>query len=151
MRTENGIDIDIAALEQVLVQADVLTLGFSLFPQRLLIDTRSNDSQGQLATMVEPVASVQERYLWLGKHRGAFGAPAAFSFVVWPQTVGGLRERNILAKLRARLDPEAATALDVGLDAAASLEREAMQEAVRGSEQWPGLWVRGTGGRTGGV
>ena len=151
MRTENGIEIDIAALELVLLQADVLTLGFSLFPQRLLIDTRSNDRQGQLVTMVEPAGSVQERYLWLGKHRGAFGAPQGFSFFVWPQTVDGLRERKVLTPLRDRLDPEAARALDLGLDAAAALERDAIQRAVRGSEDWPGLWVRGASGRTGGV
>lgn len=151
MRTENGIDIDIAALEQVLTKADVLTIGFALFPQRLLIDTRSNESQGQLVTMVEPVGSVQERYLWLGKHRGAFGSPEAFSFFVWPQTVGGLRERDVLATLRARLESEAVTALEVGLDGAAALERETMQQAVRGSETWPSLWERGGGRREGGA
>lgn len=149
MRTENGIDIDRAALEQVLTQADVLTIGFTLFPQRLLVDARSNDRQAQLVTMVEPVASVQERYLWLGKHRGTFGAPEAFSFFIWPQTVGNLRDRHLLATLEARLEPAAVEALGQALATAAQLEREATQRAILGSGEWQALWQRDGSGEGG--
>jgi len=142
MRTENGIEIDLEALNQLLQRADVLTIGFTLFRERILIDTRANDRQGQLATMVEPVAAVQERYLWLGRHRGAFGAPEAFSFFVWPQTVRGLLDRQVLAPLRARLDNDAIAQLDLALDEAASHERKAMAAAVRGDETWPAIWER---------
>ncbi len=140
MRTENGIPIDTEAMEKLLTQGDLITIGFTLFPLRLLIDTRTNDTDGQWVGLVEPVASVQERYLWLGRHRGSFGPPQAFSFFVWPQTVRGLIERDLLRTLRQRLSPEASAALDSALDSALDLERQAIVAAVRGSEAWPAIW-----------
>jgi hypothetical protein len=111
-----------------------------LFRERLLVDTRSNDRDGQFVAIVEPVGSVQERYLWLGKVRGAFGPPEGFSFFVWPQTVGNLVERDLLAPLRARLSDEAARKLDVALGEARALERRGIAAAIRGSDDWPTIW-----------
>ncbi|MEP7215418.1 MAG: hypothetical protein ABI782_04145, partial [Anaerolineaceae bacterium] len=113
-----------------------------LMIERLLVDTRSNDRQGQFAEMVEPVASVQERHIWLGRHRGSFGSPRGFAFFVWPHTVRGLIERGILDPLRARLSPETLLALDKALAEAAEAERQAMQAVIRGDERWPTLWAR---------
>lgn len=143
MRNENGLTIDEEALEKLLANADLITIGFTLFPERLLVDTRSNEREGQFADMVEPVASVQERYMWLGKHRGSFGAPEGFAFFVWPHTVRGLIERDALRTLKARLTPEAREDLEVALATALELERRAMIEAVRGSDRWPAVWERG--------
>jgi len=142
MQTENGLQIDSEALNRLLQHSDLITIGFTLFPERLLVDTRSNDQQGQFAEMVAPVASVQERYLWLGKHRGSFGPPEGFAFFVWPHTVRYLIERDALAPLRERLSPEARESLDVAIATAAELERRAMQEIVRGSDRWPAVWER---------
>ncbi len=142
MRNENGLEVDREALDRLLATADLVTIGFTLFPERLLVDTRLNATDGQYASMVEPVASVQERYLWLGKHRSSFGAPEGFAFFIWPHTVRGLMERNALRVLKQRLDPEARTALDEALAVALELERLAMQEAVRGSERWPAVWEK---------
>lgn len=140
MRTENGLTLDMDAVTQLLEKSDVLTIGFTLFPERLLVDTRSNSQQGQFAEMVEPVSNVQERYMWLGKHRGSFGAPEGFAFFVWPHTIRGLVERDILAPLRARLSPEARESLDAALCEAAEAETRAIKEMIRGSEAWPALW-----------
>ena len=142
MRNENGIDIDIEALNKLLNTADLITIGFTLFPERLLVDTRSNDQERQFADMVEPVANIQEWYVWLGKHRGSFGAPEGFAFFVWPQTVRGLIERDALAPLKARLTSEARRDLDVALATAAELERGAIIEAIKGSDRWPAVWER---------
>ncbi|GMV86065.1 MAG: hypothetical protein AMXMBFR80_19200 [Dehalococcoidia bacterium] len=141
MRTENGITIDTAALEQLLSQADLVTIGFTLFPQRLLADTRSNATDGQWAGIVDPVASMQERYLWLGRNRGSFGPPQAFSFFTWPHTVRGMVERDVLRPLRRRLGPEADADLERALEQALELERRAIADAVRGTEAWPTLWA----------
>ncbi len=142
MRNENGLTVDREALDKLLSTADLITIGFTLFPERLLVDTRSNATDGQFAAMVEPVASVQERYLWLGKHRSSFGAPEGFAFFIWPHTVRHLIERDALAPLKARLDPQAREALDEALQVALELERLAMLEAVKGSERWPAIWER---------
>lgn len=140
MRTENGIPIDTEAMENLLTHGDLITIGFTLFPLRLLVDTRTNDTDGQWAGLVEPVASVQERYLWLGRHRGSFGSPEAFSFFIWPETVRGLIDRDLLRALRRRLSSEACDALDTALNQALELERQAIVDAVRGTEAWPAIW-----------
>jgi hypothetical protein len=140
MRRENGLDVDLVALERVLTTGDLIAIGFSLFPLRLLVDTRSNDVQGQFVAIVEPVGTVQERYLWLGKMRGSFGPPEAFAFFVWPHTVRNLVDRDLLAPLRARLSPDAAATLDSALREALELERYAIMQAIRGGDEWPTIW-----------
>lgn len=145
MLSEHGREPDLAAIRDVLEGADVLTVGFALLPERFVVDTRSREGEGPLLAIVEPVASVQERYLWLGKHRGGFGVPEAFSFFVWPQTVRSLVERDVLAPLRARLrevPSDADGALEASLEALLAREREAFREAVTGSDGWQTVWQR---------
>ncbi|MEO6399180.1 MAG: hypothetical protein ABIP13_11980 [Tepidiformaceae bacterium] len=141
MRTENGLTLDLDAVRQLLETGEVVTIGFTLMTERLLVDTRSNDRQSQFAEMVEPVATVQERHIWLGRHRGTFGVPRGFAFFVWPHTVAGLSERGILDPLRARLEPETLEKLGAALAEAAEAERQAMQALIRGAEGWPTLWA----------
>ena len=145
MLTENGIAVDYERLGDLLRRADVLTIGFTLFPARLLVDTRTNDTDGPLVAMVGPVATVQERYLWLGQHRGGFGAPEAFSFFVWPHTVKSLVAGDALAPLRERLaaaSSDAAASLTEMLGQFQRLEHEAIEAAVRGDEPWKTVWQR---------
>ena len=145
MFTENGIDIDPERVNQVLHNADVLTVAFPLFADRVIFDTRTKGDVGPLVAIVEPVASVQERYHWLGQHRGAFGAPEAFSFFAWPHTVRSMMERGILEPMRRRLlDASPAAAIEFD-DVMAELRRreiEAMGDAIRGAEPWRALWSR---------
>jgi len=145
MLTENGIAVDYEALGELLRRADVLTIGFTLFPARLLVDTRTNDADGPLVAIVGPVATVQERYLWLGKHRGGFGAPEAFSFFVWPHTVKSLVAGDALAPLRERLataSDDAEAALAEMLEQIQRMEDEAIVAAVKGDEPWKTVWRR---------
>lgn len=145
MLTENGLEVDIEAVNDLLRRADVLAIGFTLFPERLLIDTRTSDDEGPLVAIVAPVATVQERYLWLGKHRGNFGAPEAFSFFTWPHTVRGMRERDILAPLGRRLTEvsnDGNEMLDQALAKLAELEQGAIREAIRGGETWRAVWEK---------
>lgn len=146
MLTENGFGIDFDALNNILENGDVITVGFPMIAERLLVDTRTRPGEGPLVAFVEPVANVAERYLWLGKHRGSFGSPEAFSFFVWPQTMRSLRETNALAPLRARLarsSQEAAEALDQVIDRLAEFEVEYHRSAVRGDQPaWHTLWER---------
>ena len=145
MFTDNTIDVDMAAMGEVMQRADVLTIGFSVFAERLLIDVRSSPVQGPLVTIVGPVATVQERYMWLGQHRGAFGAPEAFSFIVWPKSVRNLVERDGLAPMARRLmlvSPEAAATLHDELAKLAWMERESTRMAIRGEGPWKTIWGR---------
>jgi hypothetical protein len=145
MFTDNGIDADLDAIREVIDRADVLTIAFTPFAERLLVDTRSNATDGPACVIVDPVGTVQERYQWLGRHRGSLGAPEAFSFVVWPKSVRNLIERQVLRPLRERLaatSPEAADMLDHQLARLAIMEQQMTRMAVRGEGPWKSLWVR---------
>ncbi len=146
MLTENGLEIDLNAVNEVLRRADVLTIGFTVFPERLLVDTRTLPGEGPLMAIVGPVASVQERYLWLGKHRGQFPAPEAFSFFMWPHTVRNMVERNVLRLLRDRLravSSESDEVLEKTLARLILLEEKAFRAAIRGDQPWQSLWKAG--------
>lgn len=145
MFAENGIEVDYDALNDLFHRADVLTIGFALFPERLLIDTRSTAGEGPMVAVVAPVTSVQERYHWLGQHRPQFGAPEAFSFFVWPHTVRRLIEQEVLAPLRARLDSvsgDGGAVLEEALATVGELERHAIAAAIRGDQPWTTVWSR---------
>ena len=53
--TENGMMVDLEELRKVVENADVFAIGFRTFPQRLIIDARSTDSEGTMVRVVEPV------------------------------------------------------------------------------------------------
>jgi hypothetical protein len=131
------------AVNEVLDRADVLTIGFTTFSERLLIDARASGADGPMVAIVGPVGSVQERYHWLGRHRPGFGAPEAFSFFVWPHTVRTLRERDVLAVMRDRLastSNDAIAVLDQVLERLSELESDAFRAAIRGDEPWKAVW-----------
>ena len=140
MLTENGLKLDMDAVNTILKESDVLTIGFTLFPERLLVDLRWDAIHPQFAEMVEPVANPQERYLWLGQHRGSLGAPKAFAFFGWPHTVRTLIEQDTLAPLRERLTTQANLHLSAALREAAAAETAAINQIIRGNEAWPAVW-----------
>ncbi len=143
MLGDHGIEIDREAVEELLTSADVLVIGFTLFGERLLIDTRTNPETGPMVAIVEPLGGVQERYHWLGVNRGMFGMPEAFSFFAWPGTIRMLDEQNILGTIRERV---AATSNDGGetFDRAIAtlrrMEMAAIRGAIRGDAPWRTLW-----------
>ncbi len=145
MLTENGVQIDYAALEKILSEADVIVIGFTFTAGRLLIDTRSIAGSGPLVAPVGPVKTVQERYLWLGQHRSEFGAPEDFSFFVWPRTMRSLLELPSLQNLIRRLDgaeTSVSESLQQAFVAFADLELKSMRAAVLGEDSWKTIWAR---------
>jgi hypothetical protein len=86
---------------------------------------------------------VQERYHWLGKHRGMFGMPESFSFFAWPHTIRSLDERDVLAKLKVRLaatSSDGVQLLDRALGKLREMEDVAFRQAVAGEGPWKTLW-----------
>jgi hypothetical protein len=145
MYSENGIRIDIEALNETLRESDLLVLNFLAFPDRMLIDPRSNEIDGPLVAIVAPVATPQERFAWLGKHRPGFGPPKGFAFVPWPHSVRMLRDGDYLAPMRERLakvSNEAGAAIEDVLNRLAIREVEGIREIIRGSDNWLTLWPR---------
>src|SRR5215216_2860400 len=79
MYGENGAIVDVDEVRDAIARADVLIVGFRTFPERLLIDARSNDAAGPMARVVEPLGGVEERMHWLGRTRPQFGLPERFT------------------------------------------------------------------------
>ncbi len=78
MYTENGLLVDIAEIDEIVRNADVFAAGFRLFPERLLIDTRHDENEMPMVAIVDPVATLQERFFWLGQHRPSLGTAEGF-------------------------------------------------------------------------
>ena len=141
--SENGPQVDFAALRERLERADLVVIGFHAFAERLLLDARSSPAEGPLVAVVAPVASVRERHAWLERHRAAFGQPDGFIFAMWPHSIELLREDEVLAPMSARMEAvsnEAELAMSRALARLRVLERRALREAVRGGPAWETLW-----------
>lgn len=141
--SENGPQVDFAALRERLERADLVVIGFHAFAERLLLDARSSPAEGPLVAVVAPVASVRERHAWLERYRAAFGQPDGFTFAMWPHSIALLREDEVLAPMSARMEAvsnEAELAMSRALARLRVLERRALREAVRGGPAWETLW-----------
>ncbi len=143
--TENGMLVDLEELRRVVDNADVFTVGFRMFPQRLIIDARTTDNEGPMVRVVDPVASVEERFFWLGKERPAFGAPERFTFFVWPHSVRFFEESGFADMIRARVDASGFEAVSQEMATAMSemirLEQQATFDAIHGRNHHT-LWER---------
>ena len=143
--TENGVMIDLDEVRNVVDSCDVFTIGFRLFPQRLIVDTRTSEAEGPMVEVIEPVGTVEERFFWLGKRRPEFGVPEQFTFFVWPHSCRFLKECGVADRIRKRLQgagrPEAGRQLKAALAELTRLERQAELEAVRGRDHHT-LWSR---------
>ncbi len=143
MFTENGVQIDLEEVGKVVEGCDVFAIGFHMFPERVIIDTRETEDVAPLVQVVEPVTSVEERFHWLGRERPAFGVPERFSFFVWPHSLEFLEScglaRRIRDQLRASERPEVARMIDKALAELQRLERRSVQQALAG-EGYHALW-----------
>jgi hypothetical protein len=141
--TENGVLIDIEEVGKVVSTCDVFTIGFGMFPERVIVDTREGGEAGPLVQVVEPVTSVEERFHWLGRERPAFGVPEQFSFFVWPHSVEFLQSSGLWSRLRDRLTaherPDVAKMMDGALGDLQALESGTVQRALSG-EGFHSLW-----------
>jgi len=142
--TENGLLVDLAEVEKVVDLCDVFTVIFRLFPERLLVDGRSSPREGPLVALVEPVATVEERYHWLGRERPSFGPPEHFMFFLWPHSIAFLEQCGVVARIRRRCEagggPEAASMFDKALTELGEKERRATLAAITGEDCrtiWP--------------
>ena len=144
MFTENGVMIDLEELGKVVDQCDVFTIGFRLFPQRVIVDTRSNEREGPMIEIVEPVGTVEERFFWLGKRRPSFGVPPRFTFFVWPHSISYLEESGVVEQVQRRLcavDPRCQEQVAATLRELHILERRAVLDAITG-KNYHTLWAR---------
>ena len=149
MYTENGLLVDISEITDIVRHADVFAVSFRLFPERLLIDTRYDDTDDTgactlpMVAIVDPVSTVEERFFWLGQHRPVLGMPKNFMFFHWPHSVRYLDESGVWDRIRNRVTSSRfAGARETCDDALRDLlvrEREATVDAIAGS-RYQTLW-----------
>jgi hypothetical protein len=143
MHTENGLQVDLTEIGQIVQQADVFTIGFRLFAERVVIDTRHDEREIPMVAIVDPVESMQERFFWLGQHRPSLGVPKQFMFFFWPHSVAYLEESGVWRQVRERLVSShfegAAETCDAALRDLKTREHVATVEAIRGP-RYQTLW-----------
>ena len=109
--------------------ADVFTVGFATFPERLIVDTRSNERETPMIQVVEPARSARDRMVWLSRRRPSLGAPEAFSFFAWPHSPNFMLQSGIWDRIRRRvdadIDSEVGVQCDLAIKQLLNLDREA--------------------------
>ena len=138
--------IDLEEVRKVVETCDVFTMGFRLFPERLIIDTRVNDQAGPMVEVVDPVSTVEERFFWLGQRRPTFGVPQQFTFFVWPHSIGYLEESGLMDKIRQRIylsheNGEIGQQVAKAMHRLVVLEKQATADAILG-RNYHTMWER---------
>jgi len=134
--------VDLEEVRKVVENADVFTIGFRTFPERVIIDTRSQGDVPPMIRVVEPVATVEERFFWLGKERPMFPVPQRFTFFVWPHSIRFFEESGLGDMIRHRvypIDPECGHQMAQAIMRLHVLERKAEFDAIRG-RNYHTLW-----------
>jgi hypothetical protein len=143
MYSENGVLVDFDEINKLVNTADVFTVAFANFPERLIVDTRSNGIETPMVQVVEPARSARDRMNWLNRRRPSLGTPEAFSFFAWPHSPTFMVQSGTWDRIRNRVSGE--TEVDVQCDLAIkqllNLDREATLAVLRG-EHCLQLWPR---------
>jgi hypothetical protein len=143
MSTEYGIDLD--EIRRVIDAAEVLVVRFSITDRRLLVDTRTNETEGPLIRVVPPVASGEERFKALRALRPRFQAPERIMTFQWPRHARSLVESGLWEYLARRVVALGAPPgdCDAAIRELIAAERELELAAIRGDESFKTLWERG--------
>jgi hypothetical protein len=145
MYSENGVMVDFDEITNLVTSADVFTVAFANFPERLIVDTRSNDIETPMVQVVEPARSARDRMNWLHRRRPSLGPPEAFSFFAWPHSPGFMVQSGIWDRIRNRVENGAESQVsvqcDLAIKALLNLDRDATFAVLRG-EHCLTLWPR---------
>jgi hypothetical protein len=138
--------LDINEVTKVIDNADVLVVRFALLDKRLLVDSRTNDQEGPIITLVPKATSVEERFKSLKKLRPRFPLPEKIMSFMWPRHVETLRNSGVWDKIEQRLislggEPMQETCERI-YDQLMSEEKHEVLEAVRGGPGYQSLWER---------
>lgn len=139
-----GLDMDEVA--RVIDSADVLVVRFAIVDKRLLIDTRTKDTEGPMIAVVPKAGSVEERFKALKKLRPRFSLPDKIMSFLWPRHIDTFRASGLADRIQKRL-------VEIGgepmlercrqaLDELQREERAEVMSAIRGGEGYQTLWER---------
>ena len=144
MYSENGVLVDFEEIRKLVEAADVFTVGFATFPERLIVDARSNEIETPMVQVVEPARSARDRLNWLNRRRPSLGSPEAFSFFAWPHSPSFMVQSGVWARIRNRVehgDTKVAVQCDLAIKQLLNLDHEATMAILRGEHALT-LWPR---------
>lgn len=145
MYMDTEFPVNISQVMRVVDEAEVFVVGFLLFGERLLVDTRSTSEEGPVVKVVPGVSSIEERYEALREMRPNLPLPEKFVFLVWPRSVSALDRLSIWGRILDRLVASGAQARECYQEAFEELRRlelSRVMAALRG-EGFRSIWGRG--------
>ncbi len=124
-------------------KAEVLSLFFPRFRKSMIIDVRSNDTDGPMLRIMPMVASPQERMRNIRRLRPSFPRLRDLTLIAWPRYVESLIQMGvwdrILARLRALGYSDAIVVCDRLIVELRQLEQAELAAVVQG-ENYHTIW-----------
>lgn len=136
---------NLAKMLESVDSAEVLTVGFALFPERLVTDFRHSDMEAPLIEVAQPMGSAEERVRDIRRRRPGLGSPERFYFFMWPRSVQALVDFGLWQRIADRVEVTNHRGLGNSVpDALAvlrQLERDEKVQAINGP-RYRTLWQR---------
>jgi hypothetical protein len=139
-----GLDLDEVA--RVIDAAEVLVVRFAILDKRLLIDARTNDTDGPLIAVVPRAQSVEDRFKSLKKLRPLFPLPEKIMSFMWPRHIDTMKNSGVWEKIESRMVSLGGEPMmeqcQVAYRELAHQERLEVLSAIKGGEGYQSLWER---------
>lgn len=142
MSDDYGVDLD--EILRVIERAAVLIVRFEVLEQRLLVDFRTDGSDGPIIALVDRVNSAEERFRHLKSLRPRMPLPERILSFPWPRAISTFDDAGVWERIADRLrglglDEEA---LDRTHRSLHDREAAVTRAAIRGSEGFRTIWER---------
>jgi hypothetical protein len=145
---ENNFGLDLDDIFNVVDHADVILVRFQIVEQRLLIDLRTNSTDGPMICLVPRVGSSEERFRSLKRLRPRFPLPDRIVSFQWPRQVASLEAAGVWERIRSRLitagSDESRKRCDQVYQELVQHERRETIAAIRGGDGYETVWERRT-------
>ena len=141
----NNFQDDIEEIKNTLLEADVVSLFFPYFGKTVLIDIRSNETDGPALILTEMVRSPRERIRSMEQLRPGFNDPEKMVLIPWVRYLETLIDSGIWSLVIKKL--EKASLIDPSVSAneilekLRNLEHRELAEAVNGTS-YKTIWSK---------
>lgn len=144
---ENDFGVDLDGVMKLIKRADVLVVRFQVVELRLLIDMRTNATEGPMICLVPRARSAQDRFQTVKRLRPHFPMPERIMSFEWPRSISSMESAGIWRQIRTRLlasgHDEAGVRCDAVYHDLMQREHDELQAAIRGADGYQTLWEHG--------
>ncbi|MDP6420626.1 MAG: hypothetical protein FI707_08140 [SAR202 cluster bacterium] len=140
---EGNFLFDIDEVIRNVEEAEVMSLFFPAFRKSLIIDTRSNSTDGPMVRLMAMANSPQDRARSIRRLRPGFPRLQNLVLIPWQRYVGSLEELGVWGRIVARIeasgDEDAVKACEAALEELRKIERDELVAAVSG-KNYQTIW-----------